>query len=132
MMKHQKKKQRNRLVVATAGILGAGLILTGCGQTQDANNQAESAVSTVQQTLDQACLEASAAWEPGVSIDSAISGLESAVGSVNAALAADPTLPGAATLLSQLESALVDLQGAEDTAAASTAAIKSACSLIGG
>lgn len=133
MMKHQKNKQRNRLIVATAGMFGAGLILTGCGQAQDAIDQAQSLVSTVQ-ALSQACSEAAIAWEPGASIDSATSGLESAVGSMNEALTADPTLPGAATLLSQLESALGDLQGVQDSAAAtaSTAALKSACSLIGG
>ena len=46
----------------------------------------------------------------------------------------DPSLPGAASLLSQLETALQDLEGAQDTAgaAASTAAIQTACSLVGG
>ncbi len=117
----------------TAGMLGAGLLLTGCGQAQDAIDQAQALVSTAQ-VLAQACSEASVAWEPGASIDTATSGLESALGNVNEALTADPTLPGAATLLSQLESALGDLQGAQDTAAAaaSTAAIQTACSLIGG
>jgi hypothetical protein len=133
MMKQQKSRKRTRLISSSVGVIGAGFILTGCGQAQEAIDQAQSLISTAQ-VLAQACTEASVAWEPGASIDSATSGLESAVGNVNEALMADPTLPGAATLLSQLESALSDLQGAQDTAAAaaSTAAIKSACSLIGG
>lgn len=133
MMKHQISKKKTKLISVTAGVLGAGLLLTGCGQAQDAIDQAQSLVSTVQ-VLAQACTEASVAWEPGASVDSATTGLESAVGNVSEALASDPTLPGAATLLSQLESALGDLQGAQDTAAAaaSTAAIQTACSLIGG
>lgn len=133
MMNHRINKKRTKVFSVTAGMLGAGLLLTGCGQAQDAIDQAQAVVSTAQ-VLAQACSEASVAWEPGASIDSATSGLESALGNVNEALTADPTLPGAATLLSQLESALGDLQGAQDTAdaAASTAAIQTACSLIGG
>lgn len=132
-MKNNQIKSKTKLMSATAGVLGAGLLLTGCGQAQNAIDQAQSLVSTVQ-VLSQACTEASAAWSPDASIDSATSGLESAVSNVNEALVADPTLPGATELLSQLETALGDLQGAQDTAAAaaSTAVIKSACSLIGG
>jgi hypothetical protein len=133
MMKHRINKKTTKEISVTAGMLGAGLLLTGCGQAQDAIDQAQALVSTAQ-VLAQACSEASVAWEPGASIDTATSGLESALGNLNEALTADPTLPGAATLLTQLESALGDLQGAQDTAAAaaSTAAIQTACSLIGG
>lgn len=133
MMKHRINKKKTKVISVTAGMLGAGLLLTGCGQAQEAIDQAQALVSTAQ-VLAQACSEASVAWEPGASIDTATSGLESALGNVNEALTADPTLPGAATLLTQLESALGDLQGAQDTAdaAASTAAIQTACSLIGG
>ncbi len=133
MNKHRIEKKNRKLMRVAAGALGAGLLLTGCGQAQDAIEQAQALVSTAQ-VLVQACSEASVAWSPDASMDQATSGLQSAVGNVNEALAADPTLPGAATLLSQLESALGDLQGAQDTAAAaaSTAAIKSACSLLGG
>ena len=116
-----------------AGALGAGLLLTGCGQAQEAIDQAQSLVSTAQ-VLIQACSDASVAWSPDASVDQATTGLQIALGSVDQALASDPSLPGAASLLTQLETALQDLEGAQDTAAAaaSTAAIQTACSLVGG
>lgn len=126
-------KHNRRLVRTTAGVLGAGLVLMGCAEAQRAIDGAQSVIATAQ-VLVQACSEASVAWSPEASIADATAGLGSAVGSVSEALAVDSSLPGAANLLSSLESALLDLEGAQQkgAAAASTAAVKSACALVGG
>lgn len=116
-----------------AGVLGASVLLTACAEAQQAIDGAQSVIATAQ-VLAEACSEASIAWSPDASVADATAGLESALGIVDEALAANPSLPGADDLLASLESALLDREGAQDTAtaAASTAAVQSACSLIGG
>ena len=126
-------KMTRATMMTAAGMLGTGLLLTGCAEAQQAIDGAQSVVATAQ-VLIQACSEASVAWSPDASVADATAGLQSAMGNVDEALAADPSLPGAASLLSSLESALVDLENAQESAAAmaSTAAVKSACALVGG
>lgn len=120
-------------LIIFAGTLGAGMLLAGCSQAQQALDSAQSVINTAQ-VLVQACSEASVAWSPDASVAEATAGLQSAVASVDEALTTNPDLIGATTLLSSLQSALVDLQNVDDLAATavSTAAVKSACSVVAG
>lgn len=126
-------RMNTRFAAVSAGVLGAGLLLTGCSTAQQAIDGAQSVISTAQ-VLSQACSEASVAWSPDATAAEATAGLQRAVGSVDEALALDPSLPGAATLLTQLQSALTELEGSQQGAATavSTAALETACSLVGG
>ena len=126
-------KNRKFVAVASAGAIGASLMLTGCSEAQQAIDQAQGLVETAQ-VLSQACEEAAVAWSPGASVAEATEGLSSAASAVDQALASDPSLPGAANLLAELESALVQVEGAKDGAAitASTAAVQLACNAFGG
>lgn len=117
----------------SSGAIGVSLLLTGCSEAQQAIDEAQGLVETAQ-VLSQACNDASVAWSPGASVAEATDGLSTAANAVDQALANDPSLPGAANLLAELEAALVQVEGARDGAAidASTAAVQLACSAFGG
>lgn len=124
---------KGRTLMISAGTLGAGLLLAGCSQAQQALDSAQSIINSAQ-VLVQACSDASIAWSPDASVAEATAGLQSAVSSVDAALAENPSLPGATNLLSSLQSALADLKNIDNPAAqvASITVVQSACNLVSG
>lgn len=125
-------KDAKRLLMVSIGVSGAVFVLSACSSVQDAIDGAQSVVSTAQ-AINEACSEASAAWAPGATATEAAGGLTAAVDSLSAALAADPSLPGAGALLEQLEQALVEVEqtGSDAASLLSTEAVKFTCSSLG-
>lgn len=132
-----------RALVAVGSVGLAGVLLTGCGAVNEAVSQGQQALDTASQAVDAAegligagaqlgaaCAAAQVAWVPGVSTADAYAAIDEATRLVDEALAATPSLPGAAEI-DQALTAARDAVGSDQTEfGVARETLQTACALV--
>lgn len=131
-----------RLSVLASGTL-AGVLLTGCGAASEAISQGQQALDSASQAvaaaegligagaqLGAACAAAQVAWLPGVSSADAYAALDEASALLDEAVAATPSLPGAAEIDQALTTAREALGADQTEFGVARQTLQTACALV--